>query len=73
MSYIFTHVKYHKRGATWDNGDTRTCTRCRIERSRAKQAIVTALMKYAGSQYKLPVAYCQEHLPQGLDDPSLSD
>jgi hypothetical protein len=66
MSYTFTHVKRYKRGAKWDNGDTRTCTRCRIERSRAKQAVVTALMKYAGSQYKVPVAYCEDHTPEDL-------
>lgn len=61
MSYYFTYVKRYKRGAKWDDGKTRTCTRCRIERSRAKQATVTALLNYQGCKYVLPVGYCDEH------------
>lgn len=61
MSYYFTHVKRYKRGATWPNGDTRTCTRCRIERRRARQAKVTALLRYRGTKYVVPVGYCDEH------------
>lgn len=61
MSYYFTRVKRYKRGAKWEDGKTRTCTRCRRERSRARQATVVALMKYSGSKYVVPVAYCDEH------------
>ncbi len=66
VSYRFQSAKHYKRGAVWPDGSTRTCTRCRIERSRARQAIVTALLAYTGSRYKVPVAYCQEHIPKAL-------
>jgi hypothetical protein len=68
LSYYFTHVKRYKRGAKWESGETRTCTRCRIEKSRARQAKVTAFLKYSGTKFVVPVAYCEEHDVTGGDE-----
>lgn len=37
------------------------CVRCGREKGRRKRAVVTAVIKYSGSDYKLPVSYCEEH------------
>lgn len=67
MSYRYVEVKRFKRGATWPDGQPRICTRCRVEdRARCKRATVTALLQYVGSKYKVPVAYCPEHVPTAL-------
>jgi len=68
MSYSYTHVKRFKRGASWPDGETRLCTTCRNYKKwgdvkRVKRATVTAIMKYSGSKYKLPVSYCADHDP----------
>jgi hypothetical protein len=66
----YTYVRRYKRGAYWDDGKTRTCTRCRIEkrhddRGRANQATVVAVLHDGG--YKVPVGYCDHHLPDELE------
>ncbi len=71
MSYRYQEVKRYKRGAKWPNGEVRMCTRCGAladsdALGRRKQATVTAMMKYGKTQFKLPVAYCDEHIPDQL-------
>ena len=68
MSYHFTHVKRYKRGAAWPDGNSRLCTRCGYEqRQRRRVAIITAFLKYTGSKTKVPVGYCEEHVPGELE------
>jgi len=67
----YQSVKRYKRGATWGDGETRTCTVCRSEknhgeRKRAKAATVVADSKNLQSGYILPVGYCEEHTPEEL-------
>ena len=65
------NVKRSKRGATWSNGEPRMCTTCSIEdkdedrRRRRRQAVVTA-DRVNGSRFRLPVAYCEKHVPDDL-------
>ena len=71
MSYHYQQVKRYKRGAKWPDGEPRMCTRCGAQvahemKSRRKQAVVTAMMCYAKTKFKLPVAYCDEHIPDQL-------
>lgn len=66
MSFRYVNVKRYKRGANWPLGQTRICTRCQIERSRGRQAVVVAELRRSGSRFKLPVAYCEHHLPEDL-------
>lgn len=73
MSYFrYQKVKHLKRGATWPDGETRTCGRCRIEknygdgRKRAKQATYTAELRKQGSPYITPLDYCDEHVPEEI-------
>lgn len=71
MPFRYQSVKRYKRGARWPDGETRTCTRCRIEknggqRGRAKAAVVTAEVRKTGSKYVIPVAYCEAHIPEDL-------
>ena len=68
MSYYYTHVKRYKRGAKWDDGSARLCTRCGYERrSRKRRAAVTAFLQYSGTRFKVPVGYCEEHMPSQLE------
>jgi len=70
MAFRFKQVKRLKRGAKWDDGSPRFCTRCgmRSGRKRRKQAKFTALLAHKDSQYVLPVGYCKEHVPEELLD-----
>lgn len=63
MSYRYINVQRYKRGAKWPDGNPRMCTRCGYERKRRKRAVVTAVLKYTGSPYRVPVAYCDDHDP----------
>ena len=56
MSYTFTHVQRFKR-----QPQDQSCTRCRVIHQRTRQVVVTANMKYSGTRFKLPVAYCEDH------------
>lgn len=65
----FTGVKRLKRGAVWADGTTRTCTGCRIDisyerRRRARQATTVATLH--DGRFRIPVAYCDGHLPDDL-------
>ena len=71
MSYRYTYVKHYKRGAKWPDGEARMCIACGSlgdldKKGRRRQAVVTAVMKYAGATTRMPVAYCDEHLPDDL-------
>lgn len=66
MSFSYVNVKRFKRGASWDNGKPRLCTRCGIEQVRRKRAVVVANLKYVGAKTKVPVAYCENHIPDGI-------
>lgn len=67
MSYRFTQVKNYKRGATWPSGQPRMCVRCAYEnRPRRRQAVTVALLQYVGSKIKVPVSYCDQHIPDEL-------
>ena len=63
MSYTFVNVKQFKRGAKWPDGEPRMCVRCGYEGGRRRRAVVVADLKYTGSKYRLPVAYCDKHIP----------
>jgi hypothetical protein len=68
MSYRYMHVKRYKRGASWPDGEARLCTACRNGKKwgdvkRVKRATVTAMLKYAGAKWKVPVSYCDDHDP----------
>ena len=63
MSYAFVNVKTYKRGASWPDGEARMCTQCHYEGGRRRRAVLVAEMKYSGDKYKLPVAYCDRHIP----------
>lgn len=68
MGYRFQNVKRYKRGASLE-GVPLMCTRCRIEvkdglRGRNRRATVTATIK--DGQFRVPVAYCTIHTPEGL-------
>lgn len=65
-TFKFVNVKRYKRGATWADGSTRLCTRCGTERRRRIQATTVANLTRTGSRFKVPVAYCDKHLPQEL-------
>ncbi len=57
------------RGARWENGSARMCGQCQVDvsyqrRGRARQAVVTATLLNA--KYRLPVAYCHDHIPEQL-------
>lgn len=72
MSFRFQKVKHFKRGAKFSDGETRTCITCRIEkrlenasRYRAVAATYTAEVKN-GSPFVLPVAYCDNHVPEEI-------
>ena len=66
--FSFKNVKHFKRGATWPDGSTRTCTVCRRDEDihRAKQATTVANIVHTGSKYKVPVGYCSEHTPEEI-------
>ncbi len=59
-------VQRFKRGAYWGPGDARLCVRCGISRGRRRQAVVTALLCRPPARYRLPVAYCGDHVPAGV-------
>lgn len=75
MATTYTRVKRYKRGATHSDGTPFLCVRCRIEknqgerlgrtdaRRRANQGTVKAL-----SGGTLPVAYCDQHMPEELQE-----
>ena len=67
MSYTFANLKRYKRGASLPNGEPRMCIRCGYIGGRRKRAVLIADLKYSGSKYKLPVAYCEEHIPDTVD------
>ena len=56
-------VQRFKRGAYWGPGDPRMCLRCGISRGRRRQAVLTALLTRPPARYRLPVAYCRDHMP----------
>ena len=58
MSYHFINVKHFKRGATYDNGQSRMCLRCGRWR-----AVVTAIRIDDETKRRFPVAYCQDDTP----------
>lgn len=61
----YVNVKSFVRGATWPSGDPRYCTTCAYAGgSRRKQAVVVADRK--GRKFRLPVAYCEGHVPAEL-------
>ena len=64
MSYTFTHIKHYKRGASLPNGEPRMCIRCGYLGGRRRRAVVIAIMMYTGSDTKMPVAYCEDHIPE---------
>lgn len=66
MSFGYVKVKRYQRGATWSDGSPRMCTRCGVERTRRKVAIVTAFLTNDSTRYQLPVGYCPDHLPDEL-------
>lgn len=66
MSYRYQEVRWYKRQPVWPDGQTITCTRCRYEKQRSRQVVVMAVIKYAKTKTKLPVAYCNDHLPDQL-------
>ncbi len=66
MSYRFIKVKRYKRQPSWPDGQSITCTRCRIEKQRSRQVTLVAVMKYAKTKTELPVAYCKDHIPDQL-------
>lgn len=72
MSYFrYQKVKHLKRGATWPDGESRTCGRCHIEKShgerrRVRQATYVAELRKKGSPYITPLSYCDEHVPEEI-------
>ncbi len=67
MTTHYTHIKRYKRGAHWPTGEPRMCVRCRANgRPRANVAVVTAVSKSDKDSFKMPVGYCQEHIPDEL-------
>jgi len=68
MTFKIQNVKRYKRGATWENGETRTCTRCRADHDikRAKAAVVVGNLKHTGSRFVTPVGYCEVHIPEEI-------
>jgi len=63
MSFWFENVKEHPDGVTWPNGDPLLCVRCEIDGLRRKRATVTAYLRNPGTRFKVPVAYCPDHVP----------
>ena len=61
----FVTIQWFKRGAKWSDGKPRMCNRCTVERTRGNRAVVTAIEKSA-SGYRMPVAYCEQHIPRGI-------
>ena len=61
----FVTIQWFKRGARWPNGEPRMCDRCNVERTRSNRATMTAIEK-DGAGFRMPVAYCQPHIPEGL-------
>ena len=51
-----------------DTDQAQSCTRCRAEKHRSRQVVVTANMKYSGTRFKMPVAYCELHDIIGTDE-----
>ena len=67
MPFSYTGIKRYKKGAPWDDGSSRMCTRCGVEgRRKRKTAKVIALLAHDTTDYVLPVGYCKEHTPEGL-------
>lgn len=60
----FVNVESFARGATWPSGDPRYCITCSVIGARRKQAMVTANRK--DGKFRLPVAYCEGHVPAEL-------
>ncbi len=65
MSKRLVNVKHYKRGAKWSDGATRLCTRCGTENKRKNQAVVVA--DIADGRFRIPVGYCEPHIPEGLE------
>lgn len=66
-TFKYTHIKEFKRGAKHSDGSPWMCVRCGVEgRRRRNQAIVTAIRGREGDSFKLPVGYCDEHVPANL-------
>lgn len=62
-------VKHRKRGATWEDGTTRTCTRCRIEKNhgdRRQANAATTIGLWKDGDYVVPFGYCPQHTPEEL-------
>jgi hypothetical protein len=66
MSFRFTRVRRFKRGAKHSDGSPWYCVTCGSARGRRRrnQAVVTAIVRQSGSPYKLPVGYCDDHIPE---------
>jgi hypothetical protein len=75
MSFYFVNIKQLRRGATWPSGDPRMCTSCTVEeahelRRRRNQAVVVADLRHRGTQFRVPVGYCEDHIPETLEVPA---
>ena len=62
--FKFQSVKRYKRGAHWPDGEPRMCTRCGVNRTRRRQAVLTGDLVIDNSPWTLPVAYCPDHVPE---------
>ena len=72
------NVQQYKRGAFHIDGSPLMCITCRIEkkladikdngggRKRARQAVVT-MTKINSSGSRLPVGYCENHIPEEIN------
>ena len=80
MSRFVQIKRQRKRGAYWEPGVPRMCTRCGVQvslghQTRRRQAVVTAVLldRTPTRTYKVPVAYCNEHIPEALVEDSIDE
>jgi hypothetical protein len=66
-SFRWADVKRVKRGAVWGDGAPRLCTGCAVQGRRRREAVVTAVLVRGGAGHRVPVAYCGDHVPDGLE------
>ncbi len=70
--FKYQKIKHFKRGAKWGDGKNRMCVKCNrdIERGRSRQAVMTAELidtrQPTNHRFIIPVAYCEEHIPEGI-------
>ena len=69
--FRLVEVKRFKRGAFFADGEPRMCGRCAIvgrdrERVRRRQAVLTAILVRPPAPFRMPVAWCSHHLPEGV-------